>query len=96
MRPDHHWIYEFGDAGNGTSCDRQFNLDRRQCEHYRDTRFYNKDSVLVIKRWFNRVEEDASGLTFQERAAGFKLPQVFPPALEAATRVHARSGTAKS
>ncbi len=30
------------------------------------TRFYNKDSALVIKRWLNRVEEDESGLTFQE------------------------------
>jgi len=28
--------------------------------------FYNKDSALVIKRWLNRVEEDESGLTFQE------------------------------
>jgi hypothetical protein len=25
-----------------------------------------RDSALVIKRWLNRVEEDASGLTFQE------------------------------
>ena len=45
---------------------RQFNLDHRKCEDYRGTRFYNKDSGLVIKRWLNRVEEDASGLTFQE------------------------------
>jgi hypothetical protein len=79
---------------------------------------YNKDSALVIKRWLNRVEEDASGLTFQEwtpdvdrsrppvamlinsselRAAGFKLKEVLPPALEAAARVRTRrSGTAKS
>ena len=35
-------------------------------EDYRGTRFYNKDSALVIKRWLNRVEEDVSGLTFQE------------------------------
>ncbi len=103
MRPGHHWLCEFGDAGNGTSCERQFNLDHRRS--------------LVIKRWLNRVEEDASGLTFQEwtpdvdtsrppvamlinsselRAVGFKLREVFPPALEAAARVHARSGTAKS
>ena len=74
---------------------------------YRGTRFYNKDCALVIKRWLNRVEEDASGLTFQEwtpdvdtsrppvamlinsselRAAGFKLKEVLPPALEAAAR----------
>ena len=35
-------------------------------EDYRDTRFYNKDGVLVIKWWLNRVEEDESGITFQE------------------------------
>ena len=49
-----------------TSCANQFNLEHRKWEDYRGTRFYNKDSALVIKRWLNRVEEDASGLTFQE------------------------------
>ena len=117
MRPGHHWLCEFGDAGNGTSCERQFNLGHRQCEDYRGTRFYNKDSALVIKRWLNRVEEDASGLTFQEwtpdvdtsrppvamlinsselRAAGFKLKEVLPPALEAAARVRTRGAGLRS
>ncbi len=62
---------------------------------------------MVIKWWFNRVEWDESGLTFQEytsnvdtsrtpvsmivnsselRATGFKLTEVFSPALEAAAR----------
>ena len=45
---------------------KQFNLENHKWEDYRGTRFYNKDRVLVIKRWLNRVEEDASGLTFQE------------------------------
>jgi hypothetical protein len=66
MRPGHHWLCEFGDAGNGTSCAKQFNLENHKWEDYRGTRFYNKDCALVIKRWINRVEEDASGLTFQE------------------------------
>ncbi len=66
MRPGHHWLCDFGDAGNDTSCENQFNLDHRKCEDYHGTRFYNKDSALVIKHWLNRVEEDASGLTFQE------------------------------
>jgi hypothetical protein len=66
MRPGHHCLCEFGDAGNGTSCESQFNFGHHQCEDYRGTRFYNKDSALVIKHWLNRVEEDASGLTFQE------------------------------
>jgi hypothetical protein len=57
MRPGHHWLCEFGDAGNGTSCERQFNLGHRQCEDYRGTRFYNKDSALVIKRWLNDSTE---------------------------------------
>jgi hypothetical protein len=41
-------------------------IDHRKCEDYRDTRFYDQDSALVIKRWLNRVEEDALGLMFQE------------------------------
>ncbi len=35
-------------------------------EDYRDTRVYEGDCVLVIKQCLKRVEEDASGLTFQE------------------------------
>ena len=63
------------------------------------------------------MEEDASGLTFQEwtpdvdtsrppvamlinsselRAAGFKLKEVLPPALEAAARVHTRGAGLRS
>ncbi len=108
MRPGHHWLCEFGDAGNGTSCEKEFNLSQRTREDYRDyrgTRFYEKYCALVIKWWLDRVEEDASGLTFLEwtpdvdtsrppvamlinsselRAAGFKLNEVLPPALEGA------------
>jgi hypothetical protein len=56
----------------------------------------------VIKWWFNRVEEDTSGITFQEwqcvatvpmiinsselRATGFKLKEVFPPPIKGAVR----------
>ena len=28
--------------------------------------FYDGERALVIKRWLNRVDEDASGLTFEE------------------------------
>jgi hypothetical protein len=73
MRPGHHWLCEFGDAGNDTSCERQFNLGHHQCEDYRGTRFYNKDSDLVIMH--NRVEEDASGLTFQEWTPDVDTPR---------------------
>jgi hypothetical protein len=107
IRPANHWLCEFDDACNGTSCEKQFNLSHRTWEDYRGTRFYKGDCALVIKRCLNRVEEDASGLTFQEwkpdvdtsrppvamminsselRAAGFKLRDMLPPALEAAAR----------
>ena len=67
LRPGHHWLFEFGDAGDGTSCERAFSqLDRRKWEVYKDTRFYDGERALVVKRWLHRVEEDASGLTFEE------------------------------
>ena len=72
MRPGHR----FGDADNGTSCEIQFNLSHHTWEDYRDTGFYKQD-------WLNRVEEDASGLTFQE----------WTPDVDTS---RARSGTAKS
>ena len=50
IRPGHHWLCEFGDAGNGTSCEKKFNLSHRKWEDYRGTRFYTGDSALVIKR----------------------------------------------
>ncbi len=50
IRPGHHWMCEFGDDGNDTSCEKQFNFDHHKCEDFRGTRFYNKDSALVIKR----------------------------------------------
>ena len=66
FRPGHHWLCELGDAGDGTSCEKKFELGPRQWEDYKGTRFYNGDQALVIKRWLNRVDEDASGLTFEE------------------------------
>ncbi len=38
----------------------------RQGEVYKGTRFFNGDRTLVVKRWLHRVDEDASGLTFEE------------------------------
>jgi hypothetical protein len=66
IRPGHHWMCEFGDVGNVTSCEKQFNLSHHKWVDYRGTRFYKGDCALVIKLWLNRVEEDVSGLTFQE------------------------------
>jgi hypothetical protein len=66
VRPGHHWLFEFGDAGNGTSCEKDFTRLGRQGEVYKGTRFVNGDRALVVKRWLHRVDEDASGLTFEE------------------------------
>ena len=30
MRPGHHWLCEFGDADNDTSCENQFNLSHHK------------------------------------------------------------------
>jgi hypothetical protein len=49
-----------------SSSEKEFNLSQCTWEDYRVTCFFKKDRVLVIKRWLNRVKEDASGLTFQE------------------------------
>jgi hypothetical protein len=75
----------------------QARTQHRKCEDYRGTHFYNKDSALVIKRWINRVEDQlqrVACLWFQ--AQGSVSFEVFPPALEADARIHARSGTVKS
>jgi hypothetical protein len=66
VHPGHHWFFEFGDAGNGTSCEKEFTRLGRQGEVYKGTRFFHGDRVLVVKRWLHRVDEDASGLTFEE------------------------------
>jgi len=66
MRPGHRWLFKCGDVGDGTSCKEKFNLTRRSWEDYKDTRFYNGQQGLVVEQWLNRVEEDASGLTFEE------------------------------
>jgi len=70
MRPDHHWLFNFGNAGDGTSCKKKFNLARSSCqEHYKGTQFYNGQQALVVERWLNRVEEDASGLLLRSRTS---------------------------
>jgi len=41
-------------------------LDTPSWEHYKSTWFHNSQQALVVERWLNRVEEDTSGLTFEE------------------------------
>jgi len=66
LRPGHHWVCQFGDACDGTSCENEFKLQARKWEDYKGTRFYDVERALLIKRWLNRVDEDASGLTFED------------------------------
>jgi len=47
-------------------CNNKQQLQARKWEDYKGTRFYDGERALVIKRWLNRVDEDASGLTFEE------------------------------
>jgi len=46
---------------------RRNKLQARKWEVYKGTLFYDGERALVIKRWLNCVDEDASGLTFEER-----------------------------
>jgi len=62
LLPPHDWPCPFVVAGNGTSCGIKF---KQQPRKYKGTRFYDV-CALVIKRWPNCVDEDASGLTFYE------------------------------
>ena len=67
LRAGHHWLFEFGDAGDGSSFDRKpFSLQGRAWEKYKGVRFDNGEEPLVVKRWFHRVAADASGRTFVE------------------------------
>ena len=49
------------------SCvEKDFILGPRKCEEYKGRRFYNGDCDLVVDVWIHRVDEDVSGLTFEE------------------------------
>jgi hypothetical protein len=41
-------------------------LGTRKYEQYKDVLFGNGDCTLVVDVWLHRVDEDASGLTFEE------------------------------
>jgi len=62
----HDWLCQFGDTGGGTSCGNEFKLQARTWEDYKGMLFYDGERALVIKRWLNRVDVDASGLIFEE------------------------------
>ena len=72
LRPRHHWLFELGDAGDGTCFAtlpngmKEYTLGHHKWVDHEGTRLYNGDRVIVVKRWLHRVDEDASGLTFKE------------------------------
>ena len=72
MRPGHHCLCEFGDAGNGTSCVKQFNLEHRKWEDYRGTRFYNKDCALVIRLCSRQKKKSRGGFLRHPRMMRLK------------------------
>jgi len=37
MRPGHNWLFKFWNAGDGTRCEKKFNLARSSWEDYRGT-----------------------------------------------------------
>ena len=74
LRPGHHWLFELGDAGDGTCFEtlpggkgkKAFELAARKWVDYKGTRFHNGQRIVVVKRWLHRVDEDASGVMFKE------------------------------
>ena len=86
LRPGHHWLFEFGDAGDGTcfatlpNGKKEFTLPARKWVVYKGVRFYNGDKAIVVKRWLHRLAEDASGLTFVEWDPEAEADPDAPPA----------------
>ena len=80
LRPGHHWVFEFGDAGDGSCVKRRFELAPRSWTEYEGTRYYNGEAALVIKRWFHRADDDASGCTFIEWDSAKATAPGAPPA----------------
>jgi hypothetical protein len=60
-------VMKFGKVPGSNSCvEKQFKLGTRKYEEYKGVRFGNGDCTLVVDVWLHRVDEDASGLTFEE------------------------------
>ncbi len=66
MSPGHFWVLKFGKVGSNSCVEKEFELGTHQYEEYKGVRFGNGDCSLVVDVWLHRVDEDASGLTFEE------------------------------
>ena len=67
MCPGHNWILKFGNVtGNMTCVEKKFKCPPHKYEECKDLRFRDCDCTLVVDVWLHRVDEEVSGLTFQE------------------------------
>jgi len=69
LRPGHGWVCELGDAGGDKGCiEETFKLpNTRSWKEHKGIRFYDGESALVVRRWFHRTDDDATGCTFVEQ-----------------------------
>ena len=49
-RPGHFWIFEFGEASQGSSVEKEFHLQARRSEVYKGTRFTDGDNVTSAQK----------------------------------------------
>ncbi len=67
LRPEHFWLLQFGKVPGINSCvEKKFKFDTHKYEEYTGVCFGNGDCVLVVDVCLYRVDEDSSGLTFEE------------------------------
>jgi hypothetical protein len=67
VRPGHFWLLKFGKVPGRSSCvEKEFKLGTCKYEEHKGVRFGNGDCALVVDVWLHRVDEDDSGLTFEE------------------------------
>ena len=59
-------VQNFSKTTNKTGFETEFKLKVHKYEEYKGLRFYNGDFDVVVEVWWYRVDEDDSGLTFQE------------------------------
>jgi hypothetical protein len=65
--PGHFWLMKFGKVPGSNSCvEKKFKLGTLKYEEYKGVYFGNGDFTLVVDVWLHRVDEDVSGLTFEE------------------------------
>ncbi len=60
------WVQVNEVAGSNRCVEKEVKLGTRQCEEYKGVRFGNGDCALLVDVWLHRVDEDDSGLTFEE------------------------------